>query len=172
MTPARRWRRAAAGVVLAADVLLLLTAAVTAPVPALALVVPLAAVTLWALRGPAGWGAVWLLAGQVLTVGLSGVLALGPGGWALAALSGLLVLATHLSLALLAAFPPGAGLPAATLRRWAGQGALLGAGGGGTALAGFVATGSPTTWGLPVVTAATLALAALAALAWRMTRTR
>ncbi|MGG5260892.1 hypothetical protein [Phycicoccus avicenniae] len=170
MTPARRWRRGAVGVVVAADVLMLLLAALTQPWTGVVLALPLAALTFWALRAPAGWGALLLLVGQVLTVGLSGILALGLAGWALAAVAGLLLLVTHLALALLAAFPPGAGLPSATLRRWAGQAAVLAAGGAAVAVAGFVATRSPTSWGLPVLAAATVALAALAALTWRSTR--
>lgn len=53
MTPARRWRRGAAGVAVAADLLLLLLAGLTAPSTPLVLALPLLVLTGWALR--AGW---------------------------------------------------------------------------------------------------------------------
>lgn len=170
MTPARRWRRGAAGVVVAADLLLLLLAGLTEPRTPLALALPLAVLTAWALRRPGGWGPLTLLVGQALTVGTSGVLALGVAGWALSAVAAALVLATHLTLALLAAFPPGAPLPRPTLRRWATQGGLLATGGAATALAGVLATRTPSSWGLLVLTLALAALTVLAAGVWRSTR--
>ncbi|QKE85353.1 hypothetical protein [Arthrobacter sp. NEB 688] len=170
MTPARRWRRTATLLVVLADVLLLGLASLSTPVTALVLTLPLAGLTWWGLRRPGRWGATLLVVAQVVVVGTSGAAPADIGGWAAAVLAAALVLATHLCLALLAAFPPGAGLPRATLRRWASQGGLLATAGAAAAVVGLLGSRTPSAWGTVVVTLALAGLAATAALAWRTAR--
>lgn len=171
MTPARRWRPFSALLVVVADLLLLGLAALSTPVTAAVLALPLAGLTWWGLRRPGRWGATLLLVGQVVVVGMSGVTPTDVGGWAAAVLVATLVLTTHLCLSLLAAFPPGAGLPRATQTRWATQGGLLATAGAGAALVGLLGTRTPSAWGTAVVTLALAGLAATAVLAWRAART-
>lgn len=170
MTPAGRWRPVAVLGIVAADVLLLLLTALSLPRTAAVLAVPVALATAWALRRPGRWGASILLLLQVLLVLVSGGPPADVGGWAAAAVAAALVLSTHLALALLAAFPPGAALPASTRRRWSVQGGLLAASGAAVALLGTLATNTPASWGLALVTLAVAALATTAALVWRSTR--
>lgn len=160
--PSQRWRGAATAVVcVSGAVTVLVGGASTLGIMAFT-AVPVALVTVWGLRRPAGWGAVALLVVQALA-------ALVPSGvpttlvdWALAAAAGCAVLCTHLCLSLLAAMPVRADLPRATAGRWLGHGALLSLVTVLAALLGLLASRTPTTWGPYVATAALLALAALA----------
>ncbi|MFQ6172969.1 hypothetical protein ACK8HX_15265 [Oryzobacter sp. R7] len=159
----RTWRRTAVATVVVADVVVLLAggAAIAGFVPFAA--GALALFTLLALRRPGGHAALGLLLVQVLAATVpSGA----PGdlrGWALAAAVGTAVLATHLALALLAAWPVRAALPRETLRRWLAQGAALTLLGVAAAGAGAALSLTPSAWG-PWVAAGALAL--VAAMAW------
>ena len=159
----RTWRGAALAVVVAAGVTVVLAGAADLPgfIPYSALVVLLA--TLWAVRRPGGWGALALLVAQVLAATVPWAAPTSLVDWALAAAAATAVVTTHLSLALLAAWPVRAELPRPTLDRWVGQGAVLVLVGLGAALAGGLASRTPVSWG-PFV--GTLALLLLAALAW------
>ena len=161
--PSRRWRRTVAGVVcLAGAVAVLAGGSATVGVIAFT-AVPVALVTVWALRAPAGWGALTLVVVQALA-------ALVPWGvprtvvdWALAAAVGCAVLATHLCLSLLAAWPVRADLPRPTAARWMRQGAVLSLLTVLGAALGLIASTTPVAWG-PFLAAG--ALLVLAALAW------
>ena len=125
MTPARRWRRAAAGIVVGLDVVLLVLGAAAIPGFTPYALPVLAGATVWGLLRPGGWGALALVLAQVLTVTVPRAAPESVTDWAVAAVAAAAVLLTHLVLALLAAFPPGAALPGATLRRWGRQAGLL-----------------------------------------------
>ncbi len=161
--PSRVWRGTATGVVVLAGVVVVLAggSSIAAFVPFSGGAVLVA--TVWALRRPGGWGALALLVVQILAATVPWGVPDSALDWALAAAAATAVLATHLCLALLAAWPVRADLPRATLVRWVGQGAVLTLVGVAAALGGALATRTPVSWG-PVV--ATLALLALSALAW------
>ncbi|MBD3783377.1 MAG: hypothetical protein IE926_10555 [Micrococcales bacterium] len=172
MTPAARWRRAALGVVVGADVLVLLVAGVALP-GLLPFLVPLLVVaTAWALHRPAGWGALTLLVLQVVGVGVAREAPVSLTDWALAAVTGAAVVGTHLALSMLAAYPPGAALPDAAVRRWVTQGFVVATVGGIAAGIGVVGSSTPAGAGPWVLAAAFLLVAGTAALVWRATRTR
>ena len=160
--PGRRWRGAATAVICGSGAVTVLVGGASTVGVTPFTAVPVAMVTVWALRRPAGWGAVALLVVQALA-------ALVPSGvpttvvdWALAAAAGCAVVCTHLCLSLLAAVPVRADLPRATAGRWIGHAALLSLATVLAALLGLLASRTPTTWGPYVATAALLALAALA----------
>lgn len=143
----RTWRRAAVGVVVAADVVVILAGGAT-----LITFVPFAAgalllCTLLALRRPGGHAASVLLLVQVLAATVPARVPDEVLDWALAAAVGAAVVSTHLALALLAAWPVRAVLPRATLARWGGQAAVLALVGIGGALLGLAATVTPMGWG-------------------------
>ncbi len=100
-----------------------------------------------------------LLGAQVLTVGVARAAPASVTDWAVAAVCAALVLGTHVLLALLAAWPPGAALPHATAARWARQTGVLAAAGMLAAMVGALAAATPVGWG-PWLGA--LALAAVA----------
>lgn len=159
----RTWRRAAVATVVAADVVVLLAGGSTIagfmPFAGAALAVS----TALAVRRPGGIAALLLL---VVQVGAATVPARVPGdllSWALAAAVGAAVLATHLALALLAAWPVRAALPRETLQRWLVQGASLALLGVAAAGLGAVLSLTPSAWG-PWVAAGAIAL--VAAMAW------
>ncbi len=156
MIPARRWRRTAVGVVVAADVVLVLLGAAALPGFVPFAVPVLVGATVWGLLRPGGWGALALVVTQVLAVGIPRAAPESLPDWALAAVAAAAVLVTHLALALLAAFPPGAALPVPTLRRWARQAGLLGTLGGVAAGVGLLAGSTPAAWGPWVLAAAFL----------------
>ena len=164
MIPARRWRPVATGLVVMAGLLLVLLAAPASTGVVLAFVaLGLAVLTGWALWRPGGWGSLALVVAQVWTVvGTRGV----PEdllGWLLAFALAVAVLGTHLSLAMLAAWPPGAGLPSSTARRWGRQTGVLVV---LTALAAGVAVlagRTPLGWEVPLGAVAVLLLAAATA---------
>ncbi|WP_377643607.1 hypothetical protein [Oryzobacter terrae] len=166
--PSRVWRGAATGVVVLAGVAVVLAggSSIAAFVPFSGGAVLVA--TIWALRRPGGWGPTALLVVQLLAATVPWGVPDSALDWALAAAAATAVLATHLSLALLAAWPVRADLPRATLARWVGQGAALTLVGVVAALGGALATRTPVSWG-PVV--GTLALVALSALAWTVSLT-
>ncbi|WP_392545072.1 hypothetical protein [Oryzobacter telluris] len=159
----RTWRGAAVGVVAAGGVTVVLAGAADLPgfIPYSAIAVLLA--TLWAVRRPGGWGAFALLVVQVLAATVPWAVPTSLVDWALAAAAATAVVTTHLSLALLAAWPVRAELPRASLDRWVRQGAVLVLVGVVAALVGALASRTPISWG-PFV--GTLALLLLAALAW------
>ncbi len=161
--PSRVWRGAAVGVVVAADATVVLAGGSSLPgfIPFSGAVVLVA--TLAALRRPGGFGALGLLVVQVLAATVPWEVPSDLLDWALAAAASAAVLATHLSLALLAAWPVRADLPRATLARWLQQGAALTLLGVLAALAAALASRTPLGWG-PFV--GTTALVLLAALAW------
>lgn len=161
--PSRVWRGTATGIVVLAGVVVVLAggSSIASFLPFSAPAVLVA--TVWALRRPGGWGPLALVVVQVLAATVPWGVPDSALDWALAAAAGTAVLATHLCLALLAAWPVRADLPRATLARWVGQGAVLTLVGVAAALGGAVATRTPVSWG-PVV--ATLALLALSVLAW------
>ena len=162
MTPGGRWRRVSAGVVLLADAVVV---GLSAPVSPATLAVSALAVlvaTGWALWRPGGWGALALVTAQVWLVGARGV-PVDVVDWALAALLAAVVLVTHVVLALLAAWPPGAGLPRETLVRTAGQTGALATLGGVAAAVGAVASFTPLGWDAWLAAAAVLLAAVVAA---------
>ncbi|NHA67282.1 hypothetical protein [Phycicoccus flavus] len=172
MTPARTWRRAAGGLVVLADVLVLLVAAAELP-GLLPFSAPLlAAATFWALRRPGGSAGLALLALQALTLVVARSAPVTVTDWALAALSGTAVLLAHTCLSLLAAWAPGAGLPRATLRRWSGQAGVLAALGGAVAAVGALATATPQGWWAWTAAAALALLATTTALVGRSVSAR
>ncbi len=170
MTPARRWRRAAAGIVVGLDVVLLVLGAAAIPGFTPYALPVLAGATVWGLLRPGGWGALALVLAQVLTVTVPRAAPESVTDWAVAAVAAAAVLLTHLVLALLAAFPPGAALPGATLRRWGRQAGLLATLGGVAAGVGALGTATPQAWGPWVLAAAFLLVAATAALVRQRTR--
>jgi hypothetical protein len=157
------WRGAAVGVVVAADVAVVLAGGSGVPgfIPFSAAAVVVA--TLAALRRPGGWGALLLLVVQVLAATVLWDVPNDVLDWSLAAAASVAVVGTHLALALLAAWPVRADLPRATVTRWLQQGAVLTLLGVVAALVGALASRTPVGWG-PFV--GMLALALLAALAW------
>lgn len=165
MIPALAWRRAAAGTVLVADLVVLLVAGAGLPgFVGLALPV-LAVTTAWALARPGGWGALALLLAQLLCVAVPGAVPAGILDWALAAASAAAVLCTHVALTLLGSWPARADLPNDTARRWALQTASLLWAGIAAAGVGAVATLTPMGWA-PWLGA--LALALVAAVVWQV----
>ena len=163
MIPASRWRRVAAATVLVADALLVVRALPSGPDTVLAVAVVLLAATAWALWRPGGWGGHVLVVAQVgSAVGGRAAPEL-AGDWVLAAVAAAAVVVTHLVLALLAAWPPGAALPTSTARRYAGQaGTLVGLGAAAAAVS-LVAAGTPPGWDLVLGAVAILALALVTA---------
>ena len=161
--PSRRWRGTAAGIVcLSGAVVVLVGGSATVGIMAFT-AVPVALVTVWALRAPSGWGALTLLVVQALAALVPWGVPRSTVDWALAAAAGCAVLATHLCLSLLAAWPVRADLPRQTAARWLRQGAVLSL---LTVLAaglGLLMSTTPTAWG-PFVAAS--ALIVIAALAW------
>ena len=165
MIPARTWRRAAAGTVLGADLVVLLVAGSGLPGFVLLALPVLGVATAWALARPGGWAAFALLLAQVLCVAVPGGV---PGellDWALAAASAAAVLVTHVALTLLGSWPPRADLPHDTARRWALQTASLLWAGIAAAAVGAVATLTPMGWA-PWLGA--LALGLVAAVVWQV----
>lgn len=160
MIPATRWRRAAAGTVIGADLVIVLTVVAALPGFVPYAVGTLALATFWGLMRPAGWGALALVAVQVLAAAVPRGAPTTLADWAYAALAASAVLATHLACALLASWPEGAGLPVETARRWVGQGAALAATAVTGAVLGAVGTLTPEAWG-PWVLSVALVLAAL-----------
>lgn len=162
MIPAERWRPPAVGIVVGAALLVVLVGAAVRPVSVLFAVPALLVSLWWALRRPGGWGALALLVVEVL---LLAAFLDAPGSvtdWAVAALCGVALLGTHLALALLAAWPPRAALPAATARRWLLQGAVLAAAGGVAAFLGVLGSVTPVAWGPWVGAGALLAVGLVA----------
>ena len=165
MIPAGTWRRAAAGTVLAADLVVLLVAGAGIPGFVAIAVAVLGVTTGWALARPGGWGAFALLLAQVLCVAVPGAVPEDVVDWALAAAAASAVLATHVALTLLGSWPARADLPHETARRWALQTASLVWAGIAAAAVGAVASLTPTSWA-PWLGAVALAL--VAAVVWQV----
>lgn len=166
MIPAVRWRRSAQAMVVVADIVLLLIVVAQRP-GGLPFALPLfVGATAWALLRPGSSGSLTLVVVQVFTVGTSRTVPASVTDWAVAAVAAALVLVTHLALALLAAWPPGAALPRTTATRWGRQAGLLAAVGGVAALVGSFATATPVGWGPWVGALALLAVAGTTTLIW------
>lgn len=167
----RTWRRAAVGVVVAADVVVVLAGGASlltfVPFSAGALLL----VSVLALRRPGGHAAGVLLVVQVLAATVPSGVPDGALDWALAAAVGAAVISTHLALALLAAWPVRAVLPRATLVRWGRQTAVLALVGIVGALLGLAATVTPTSW-VPWVVPPALGLLAVLGFTVRATTRR
>lgn len=159
MIPATRWRRAAAAIVIVADVVVLgVVATLLAPlIPFVA--VGLIGATAWGVWRPGGWGAFALVLWQALGVAVAGRSPTTTLEWALASVAAIAVCATHLALSLLAAWPVRAALPTATAWRWARQAAFLAWAAIAAAALGASAAATPTALG-PWLVAAALALVA------------
>ncbi|MBR7742843.1 hypothetical protein KC207_05995 [Phycicoccus sp. BSK3Z-2] len=147
MIPARRWRPTTWAAVGGADLLVVLLAAPGSTGLVLTLVVlALVVLTGWALWRPGGWGALALVVAQVWAAVATRPAPVTPVEWALVVAVATGVLVTHLSLALLAAWPPGAGLPRPTAARWGRQVGALALGGGLAAVVAAVASSTPLGW--------------------------
>lgn len=165
MIAARRWRGLAVAAVAAADVVVVLVVTLASPDTTLLVAPLLLAFTVRAAFAPEGWAphlvVLTQVGGYAMAVGTPG----SAFDWAVAVLTALAVLATHLCLSLLAAWPPRAPLPAATAQRTATGFAVLGA---LAVLGGLVAAlvqATPDSWAAWLVP---LAVAALAALLWAL----
>ena len=117
MIPASRWRRLALAGVSAADVLVVLVVAVSSPDILLVVVPLLVALTVRAGFAPEGWAPHGLVLAQVGSYAAAVELTRTGVEWASAVLVAVAVLASHLALTLLAAWPPRAGLPRDTANR-------------------------------------------------------
>ncbi len=161
MIPATRWRRLALSVVVVAGVVVSLVVALTSPDVLLIAAPLLVGLTARSVFVPEGWASHGVVLTQV------GAYAFAVDGtrtgfdWAAAVLVALAVLATHLSFALLAAWPPRAALPRQTAARTTTAFGVLGSLAVLAGLVGFVATSTPDTWAAWLVPAATLAMAGL-----------
>lgn len=161
MIPARRWRGLALTVVVAADVAVGLVVAVTSP-DILILVVPLlVAFTARAAFAPEGWAPHLLVLTQVGAYAMATTTPAAAVEWAVAVLTALCVLATHLAFALLAAWPPRAPLPSDTAGRTATAFASLGAVAALGGTVGGLLQATPDAWAAWLVPLAVLALATL-----------
>ncbi len=161
MIPARRWRGLALTAVVAADVVVGLVAALTSPDVLLIAVPLLVALTGRAAFAPEGWAPHLLVLTQV---GAYAMATTTPGSaveWAVAVLTALCVLATHLAFALLAAWPPRAPLPSDTAARTATAFASLGAVAALGGTVGGLVQATPDVWAAWLVPLAVLALGAL-----------
>jgi hypothetical protein len=164
--PATRWRRAAAGTVLAADAVVVLAGAAVLPGFVPFALVLLAGATVWGLMRPGGWGAFVLVLVQALCVGVPRGAPVTLTDWAVSAVCAAAVLATHVSCALLAAWPAGAALPRETAARWLRQtGALVGVVLGATVL-GLLFTATPYRWAPWILAVALTLVAGVGALLW------
>lgn len=161
MIPATRWRRLALAVVVAADALVTLVVAVSSP-DILLVVVPLLLVL--TVRGafvPEGWAPHGLLLAQVGSYAMAVDATRTGVDWATGVLVALAVLASHLALTLLAAWPPRAGLPRETANRTTTAFAALGSVAVVAGVVGALATGTPVSWAAWLVPAAVAGLAVL-----------
>ncbi len=161
MIPATRWRRLAFSVVVLADLLVVLVLALAGP-DVLPLAVPLLVVfTARAVFAPEGWAPHLLVLAQVGSYAMVSSTPAAVLDWAVVVLTALAVLATHLALSLLAAWPPRAALPSATAGRTATAFASLGGLAVAGGLAGALAGRTPDTWAGWLVPAAVAATAGL-----------
>jgi hypothetical protein len=159
--PATRWRRLVLAVVVAADVLVTLVVAVNSP-DILVVVVPLLLVL--TVRGalvPEGWAPHGLVLTQVGSYAMAVDTVRTGVDWAAAVLVALAVLATHLGLALRAAWPPRAALPRETANRTTTAFGVLGSVAVVAGLVGALAARTPETWAAWLVPAAVVGLAGL-----------
>lgn len=161
----RTWRRSLVGIVLAADVVVLLVAVAALPGFLPFALGTLLVGTVWGLARPGGWGAFALLVAQVLCVGVPGGVPRSLLDWALAAAAGSAVVLTHLALTMLATWPARADLPRATALRWGSQAAAMVWVAIGAALLGALASGTPLGWA-PWLAA--LGLGLVAATTWQV----
>jgi hypothetical protein len=150
----------------AADLVLVLLGGAVLPgfVPYAALL--LAGATFWGLMRPGGWGGFALVLAQILAVGIPRGVPETVGEWGVAVVSAAAILVTHLSLALLAAWPAGAALPRESAARWLRQGGwlvLTAVGAGGLGVAG---TSTPISWGPWLLAVALVVLAGVGATLW------
>ncbi len=161
MIPSRRWRTLALTAVLVADLVVALVVALASP-DILVLVVPLLlAFTARASFAPEGWAPHLLVLTQLGSYAMAVTAPASGLEWVVAVLTGLCVLATHLALALLAAWPPRAPLPRTTAARTATAFGSLGA---LTAAGGIVAAlvqSTPDSWAAWLVPLAVIGLALL-----------
>ncbi len=161
MIPATRWRRTAVAVVAVAGVAVSLVVALTSPDVLLIAAPLLVGLTARSVFAPEGWAPHGVVLTQV------GAYAMAIDGtrtvfdFAAAVLVALAVLATHLSLALLAAWPPRAALPRETAARTTTAFGVLGSLAVLAGLVGVLASSSPDAWAAWLVPAATLAMAGL-----------
>lgn len=161
MIPATRWRRLALGVVVTADVLVTLVVAVSSP-DILVVVVPLLlGLTVRGAFVPEGWAPHGLVLSQAGSYAMAVDVTRTGVDWASAVLVALAVLASHLALTLLAAWPPRAALPHATANRTVTAFAALGSVAVVAGLVGALATGTPVSWAAWLVPAAVVGLAGL-----------
>jgi hypothetical protein len=166
MIPATRWRRAAGGAVVAADLVLVLLGGAVLPGFVPYAVVLLAGATFWGLLRPGGWGGFALVLAQVLAIGVPRGVPATVGEWGVAVVSATAILLTHLALALLAAWPAGAALPRETAARWLRQGGGLVLTAVGAGALGVAGTSTPVAWGPWLLAVALVLLAAVGATLW------
>jgi hypothetical protein len=165
MIPARRWRGLALGVTAAADAVVVLAVALSTPNLLVFVVLILLALTVRAAFVPEGWAPHGLVFAQIGSYAMA-VSAPDDGlGWALAVLTALAVVATHLALTLMAAWPPRAGLPAETASRTATAFAVLGTLAVAAGIVGGLAQATPDSWAAWLVP---VGVAALAILLWML----
>lgn len=163
MIPATRWRRLALAGVAAADLLVVLVVAVSSPDILLVVVPLLVALTVRAGFAPEGWAPHGLVLAQVGSYAAAVELTRTGVEWASAVLVAVAVLASHLALTLLAAWPPRAGLPRDTANRTTTAFAALASVAVVAGLVGALASGTPVTWAAWLVP---VAVAGLAGLLW------
>jgi hypothetical protein len=161
MIPATRWRRLAVAVVAVGAVLVALVVGMTSPDLLLVAGPLLLGLTLRSAFAPEGWAPHVL----VLTEVAAYVLAIDGTrtgvDWAAAVLVALAVLATHLALSLLAAWPSRAPLPRETAGRTTTAFGLLGMLAVLAGVVGALAGSTPDTWAAWLVPASVLTLAGL-----------
>jgi hypothetical protein len=156
---ATRWRRLVLAVVALADVVVTLVVAVGSPDILIVVVPLLLALTVRAAFVPEGWAPHGLVLAQAGSYAMAvGAVRTGVD-WAAAVLVALAVLATHLGLALLAAWPPRAALPRETANRTATAFGALGSVAVLAGVVGALATATPVAWAAWLVPAAVAALA-------------
>jgi sterol desaturase/sphingolipid hydroxylase (fatty acid hydroxylase superfamily) len=110
---------------------------------------------------PEGWAPHGLLLTQVGSYAMAVGTTVSGVDWATAVVVALAVLATHLSLSLLAAWPPRAPLPRETLARTTTAFGVLGSVAVAAGLVGALAGATPDSWAAWLVPAAVIALAVL-----------
>ncbi len=161
MIAATRWRRLAVAVVSAAGAVVALVVAATSPDSLLVVVPLLLGLTVRSAFLPEGWAPHGLVLTQVgaYTLAINGTRT--GIDWAAAVLVALAVLASHLCLGLLAAWPPRAPLPRETAARTSTAFGLLGSLAVLAGVLGALAGSTPDSWAAWLVPASAGALAVL-----------
>lgn len=149
------------GLVALADVVITVVVAVLSPDVLLLSVPLLLGLTVRSAFAPEGWAPHGLVLTQLGSYAMASTPPRSALDWSVAVLTAVAVFSTHLATSLLAAWPPRAGLPVATMTRWLTAGAVFGLLAVTAGAVGFVAGTTPDTWAPWLVPAGVAALAGL-----------